>query len=96
MADFEGLKEGELREEYLDNTTHHILVERLQRSPTVDVVVPQGHYFVMGDNRDHSNDSRMWGFVPEKNLVGRAFFIWMSLPSLASMPRWDRLGNGIK
>ncbi|MEE8118609.1 MAG: signal peptidase I [Gammaproteobacteria bacterium] len=96
MADFEGLKEGELREEYLDNATHHILVERLQRSPTVDVVVPEGHYFVMGDNRDHSNDSRMWGFVPEKNLVGRAFYIWMSLPSLASLPRWDRLGNGIK
>ena len=87
---------AKLRSEQLLGVAHDILIDESKGTLEGEFIVPEGQYFVMGDNRDNSNDSRYWGFVPEENLVGKAFMVWMNWDSKASGIAWDRLGSSIK
>lgn len=92
---------AERLKERLGEVEHHILIHDVANQYGADtlgellmsgetITVPEGHYFAMGDNRDNSSDSRVWGFVPEANLVGKAFFIWFNFDL------FHRIGNSIQ
>ncbi len=79
--------------EQLGAVEHDIYLRYARPEADYDVVVPDGHYFVMGDNRTDSADARYWGFVPFDNFIGQAFAVWMSWDGDQTTVRWHRIGK---
>lgn len=78
--------------ETLADDPHLMQIDERRPSRDFSVTVKPGHYFMMGDNRDNSSDSRVWGQVPEKDIVGKAIAIWMHWETFLSVPSFDRVG----
>ncbi|CEG57421.1 signal peptidase I [Legionella fallonii] len=79
--------------ENLNGVVHDIFIRADVPSVDFDIVVPEGNYFMMGDNRDDSADSRYWGYVPNAYLRGKAFLVWMSWNSKTDNLRWSKIGR---
>jgi len=84
-------------QEVLGEVTHNVLQNPYESNVAVgETIVPDDKYFVFGDNRDNSRDSRYWGFVPDENLKGRAFMIWLHKKESEWPSQWSRIGTIIE
>ena len=84
----------ELVQEVVDSLPHEILLKPNSQSKGIpEITIPEEHYFVMGDNRAHSSDSRFWGFVPEEYIIGRAIGIWMHWDWNYNTMQFSRIGG---
>jgi signal peptidase I len=88
----DGAARYQLALETLGEGDHLMQDNQMRPARNFSVVVEPGHYFMMGDNRDNSSDSRIWGQVPERDIVGKAFAVWMHWDSFFSIPSFSRVG----
>ena len=91
-----GWRDFDYYEEQTGEADHVVQYEKNLDRMAYDTIVPEGHYFVIGDNRDNSADSREWGFVPAENVKGKAMFVWLSIDRDHGGIRWHEFGRWIE